>query len=85
MGRTPTTIRKLTIKIILTMKITGNQWIEIIRAISTAIIAIITTLCVQSCTMSLSVAKNNNNASQKTEQTSTSSIDSTKININPKK
>nr|DAT54575.1 MAG TPA: hypothetical protein [Microviridae sp.] len=67
------------------MKITGNQWVEIIRAISTAIIAIITTLCVQSCTMSLSVAKNNNNASQKTEQTSTSSIDSTKININPKK
>ena len=67
------------------MKITGNQWVEIIRAISTSIIAIITTLCVQSCTMSLSVAKNNNNASQKTEQTSTSSIDSTKININPKK
>ena len=27
------------------MKITGNQWVEIIRAISTAIIAIITTLC----------------------------------------
>lgn len=67
------------------MKITGNQWIEIIRAISTATIAIVTTLCVQSCTMSLSVAKNNNNATQKTEQTSTSSIDSTKININPKK
>ena len=66
------------------MKITGNQWIEIIRAISTAIIAVITTLYVQSCTMSLSVAKNNNNATQKTEQTSTSSIDSTKININPK-
>ena len=66
------------------MKITGNQWIEIIRAISTAIIAIITTLYVQSCTMSLSVAKNNNNATRKTEQTSTSSIDSTKININPK-
>lgn len=66
------------------MKITGNQWVEIIRAISTAIIAIITTICVQSCTMSLSVAKNNNNASQKTEQTSTSSIDSTKISINPK-
>ena len=66
------------------MKITGNQWTEIIRAISTAIIAIITTLSVQSCTMSLSVAKNNNNATQKTEQTSTSSVDSTKININPK-
>ena len=27
------------------MKITGNQWVEIIRAISTAIFAIITTLC----------------------------------------
>lgn len=66
------------------MKITGKQWVEIIRAISTAIIAIITTLFVQSCTMSLSVAKNNNNASQKTEQTSTSSVDSTRININPK-
>ena len=66
------------------MKITGNQWVEIIRAISTAIIAVITTLCVQSCTMRLSVAKNNNNATQKTEQTSTSSVDSTKININHK-
>lgn len=66
------------------MKIIGTQWVEIIRAISTAIIAIITTLCVQSCTMSLSVAKNNNNASQKTEQTTTSSVDSTHININPK-
>lgn len=67
------------------MKITSNQWIEVIRAISTAIIAIITTLCVQSCKMSLSVAKNNNSANQKTEQTSTSRIDSTKINIDPKK
>ena len=66
------------------MKISSNQWIEIIRAISTAIIAIITTLYVQSCTMSLSVAKNNNNATQKTEQTSTRSVDSTRININPK-
>lgn len=66
------------------MKITGTQWIEIIRAISTAIIAIITTLCVQSCTMSLSVAKNNNNASQKTEQTAKTSVDSTNIKINPK-
>lgn len=66
------------------MKITGQQWIEIIKLISTFIIGVITTLTVQSCTMSLSVAKNNNNATQKTEQTSTSSIDSTKININPK-
>lgn len=66
------------------MKITGNQWVEIIRAISTAIIAIITTLCVQSCTMSMSIAKNNNNATQQTEQKATASVDSAKININPK-
>ena len=66
------------------MKVTGNQWIEIIRAISTAIIAIITTLCVQSCTMSLSVSKNNQGSTQRTEQITTSSVDSTKININPK-
>ncbi len=50
------------------MKITPNQWIEIVKLISTFVIGIITTLFVQSCTMSLSVAKNNNNATQKTEQ-----------------
>lgn len=66
------------------MKITRNQWVEIIRAISTAAIAIITTLCVQSCTMSMSIAKNNNNATQQTEQKATANADSTKININPK-
>lgn len=63
------------------MKITPNQWIEIIKLISTFVIGIITTLFVQSCTLSLSVAKNNNNATQKTEQTSTSSVDSTYINL----
>ena len=66
------------------MKINGTQWIEVIRASSTAIIAIITTLYVQSCTMSLSVSKHNQNSTQKTEQTTTSSVDSTHININPK-
>ena len=30
------------------------------------------------------MAKNNQNSTQKTEQTTTSSVDSTKININPK-
>lgn len=63
------------------MKITPNQWIEIVKLISTFVIGIITTLFVQSCTMSLSVAKNNNNATQKTEQTSTSSVDSTHVNL----
>lgn len=63
------------------MKITPNQWIEVIKLISTFVIGIITTLFVQSCTLSLSVAKNNNNATQKTEQTSTSSVDSTHVNL----
>nr|DAO30086.1 MAG TPA: hypothetical protein [Microviridae sp.] len=64
------------------MKVTPNQWIEIVKLISTFVIGIITTLFVQSCTLSLSVAKNNNNATQRTEQTSTSSVDSTKIQFN---
>lgn len=64
------------------MKVTPNQWIEIVKLISTFVIGIITTLFVQSCTLSLSVAKNNNNATQSTEQTTTSSVDSTKIQIN---
>ena len=63
------------------MKVTSNQWIEIVKLISTFVIGIITTLFVQSCTLSLSVAKNNNNATQKTEQTSTSSVDSTHVNL----
>ena len=64
------------------MKVTHNQWIEIVKLISTFVIGIITTLFVQSCTLSLSVAKNNNNATQRTEQTTTSSVDSTKIQFN---
>lgn len=63
------------------MKITPSQWIEIVKLISTFVIGIITTLFVQSCTLSLSVAKNNNNATQKTEQTSTSSVDSVHMNL----
>ena len=64
------------------MKVTPNQLIEIVKLISTFVIGIITTLFVQSCTLSLSVAKNNNNATQRTEQTTTSSVDSTKIQFN---
>lgn len=58
---------------------------EIIKIICTAIISIAAVLAAQSCTMSLSVSKNNSNSTQKTEQTTTSSADSTQININPKK
>lgn len=64
------------------MKITPQQWIEIIKLISSFIIGIITCICVQSCTASMSISKYNSNSSQSTEQAPTSSIDSTKININ---
>nr|DAI67705.1 MAG TPA: hypothetical protein [Microviridae sp.] len=64
------------------MKITYNQWIDIVKLISTFVIGIITTLFVQSCTLSLSVAKNNTNSTQRTEQTTTSLVDSTKIQFN---
>lgn len=67
------------------MKATSEKWIEIIKLIATFLIGIITTLTVQSCTMSMSILKNNSNSNQKTEQITTSSVDSTNININPKK
>lgn len=66
------------------MKITAAQWIEIVKLIAAFVIGIITVLFVHSCTLSLSVSKNNTNSTQKTEQTSTSSVDSTHININPR-
>lgn len=61
------------------MKITSTQWIEIVKLIATFVIGVITTLFVHSCTLSLSVAKNNTNSTQKTEQVSTTSVDSTHI------
>lgn len=66
------------------MKISASQWIQIVKLVSTFVIGVITTLFVHSCTLSLSVAKNNTNSTQKTEQTSTSSVDSTHINIKSK-
>lgn len=64
------------------MKITSQQWIEIVKLISTFIIGVITSLAVQSCTASMSISKYNSNSSQSTEQSPTTSVDSTKININ---
>ena len=63
------------------MKITPNQWIEIVKLISTFVIGIITTLFVQSCTLSLSVSKNNSNSTQKTEQVSSARVDSASVNL----
>lgn len=64
------------------MKISSQQWIEIIKLVSTFVIGVITALSVQSCTASMSISKYNSNSTQNTEQTSTSSMDSTKLNIN---
>lgn len=63
------------------MKVAPQQWIEIVKLISTFVVGVITTLFVHSCTMSLSVSKNNSNSTQKTEQTTTSSVDSTRISV----
>lgn len=66
------------------MKITAAQWIEIVKLIATFVIGIITTLLVHSCTVSLSVAKNNTNSTQKTEQSSTVSADSVHVSLRGK-
>ena len=66
------------------MKLSNQQIYDIIKIVVTAILSVSAVLFVHSCTMSLSIAKNNTNSTQKTEQTSTSSVDSTRININPK-
>lgn len=63
------------------MKITPNQWIEIVKLISTFVVGIITTLFVQSCTLSLSVSKNNSNSTQQTEQKASSDVDSASVNF----
>lgn len=73
--------RNVTIKFILKMKITSQQWIDIIKLISTFIIGVISTLCVQSCTMSMSIFKNNNGGNQQTEQST--KVDSTQIYVKP--
>lgn len=53
---------------------------ETVRIIADAIVAISAIWLAVSCTLSLSVSKNNSNSTQSTEQTSTSSVDSTHIN-----
>lgn len=63
------------------MKITPTQWIEIVKLISTFVVGIITTIFVQSCTLSLSVSKNNSNSTQQTEQSTSARVDSASVNF----
>lgn len=65
------------------MKITPQQWIEVVKLISTFVIGLITALCVQSCTASMSVFWKNNNSKQESQQEINQSVDSTHINIQP--
>lgn len=61
------------------MKITPTQWIEIVKLISTFIIGVITTLCVSSCSASMSILWKNQNSTQKVDQQASVSADSTDI------
>ena len=65
------------------MKITSQQWIEVVKLISTFIIGLITALCVQSCTASLSVFWRNSNSNQESQQIMRQSVDSTRVNVQP--
>lgn len=65
------------------MKITSQQWIEVVKLISTFIIGLITSLCIQSCTASMSVFWKNSNSNQESQQTTRQSVDSTRINVQP--
>lgn len=65
------------------MKITPQQCIEIVKLISTFIIGLITALCIQSCTASMSVFWKNSNSKQESHQTTEQSADSTRINVQP--
>lgn len=64
------------------MKITPNQWIDLVKLISTFIIGVITALTVQSCTASMSVFWKNSNSKQDSQQTTQQKVDSVTINPN---
>lgn len=56
-------------------------WILALKIIAAIIAAILGVLGIQSCTMSMSIAKNNNNATQQTEQKATSEVKNDSINL----
>lgn len=65
------------------MKITPQQWIEVVKLISSFVIGLITALCVQSCTASMSVFWKNSNSKQDSQHVIKHSVDSTRINVQP--
>lgn len=61
---------------------TREKWIEIARIVANAIVAIIASLTVTSCTATMSISKYNTSSPQQIEQTT--NVDSTKFNLNLK-
>ena len=64
------------------MRITPNQWIDLVKLISTFIIGVITAVTVQSCTASMSVFWKNQNSRQNSKHTTQQKVDSVTINPN---
>lgn len=63
------------------MKIENKKILEIIKIVVTAIISVATTLLATNCTATMSISKYNNSSPQQIKQTTTSSVDSTTINL----
>ena len=64
------------------LKLTPEQWIEVIKYVASFLIGLITALFLDSCTASMSISKNNTNSTQNTEQSASSFVDSVKLDIN---
>ena len=64
------------------IKLTPEQWIEVIRYVASFLIGLITALFLDACTASMSISKNNTNSTQNTEQSASSFVDSVKLDIN---
>lgn len=69
--------------VFMSMKISPQQWIEVVKLISTFVIGLVSALCIQSCTASMSVFWKNSNSKQESQQTMKQSVDSTRIDIKP--
>lgn len=63
------------------MKLEPDKIMRIIEIIVTAILSIAGTLLIANCTATMSISKYNTSSPQQIEQTTTSSVDSTTINL----
>ncbi len=61
------------------MKLTNEQIYEVIKIVVTAVLSVAATIFATSCTLSLSVSKNNNSSPQRVEHSSTVTADSASI------